>query len=129
MPSASSTWLQHTILTISLLLLLISILTLSLSGHSIWLLERYFPGGEWYIWRGLDATTYDEQQTPQQWVTVEYNQMTERLAFMRAVLGVIAGVLGVCAMHGGDVGVKVCRLPYPAPQRLRNDDKRKEKSY
>jgi hypothetical protein len=118
MASPSSTWLQHTILTISLLLLLTSFITIGLAGHATWLLEKYFPGGEWYIWKGLDATSYDEQQTPQQWVTVEYGRTTERLAFMSAVLGVVAGVLGVCAIYGGDAGVKVCSCFYPIPESI-----------
>jgi hypothetical protein len=107
MPS-SSIYLQRTIRVISFILLLISLAILALTGHATWLLNKYFPSGAWYIWRGLDATTYVEQQTPQQWVTVAYDSTTERLAIMRAVLGVVASVLGILAAWSREVDVKVC---------------------
>jgi hypothetical protein len=121
MPPTPKAFLHRTLLISSLLLLSTSFITVGLTGHASWLLEHYFPGGEWYIWKGFDATTYEEQQTPQQWVTVEYDRTTERLAYMRAVLGIVAGVLGVWAMYGGDAGIKVFSFPYPIPGFVTND--------
>ena len=39
---------------------------------------------------------YEEQQTRQQWIAVDYNDTTDRLALVRAVLGAAAGLLGIC---------------------------------
>jgi hypothetical protein len=103
MSSSTTTSLQLTTLCTSLILLITSLITLGLSGHTTWLLDKYFPGGAWYIWKGLDATTYGQQQTPQQWVTADYEPTTESLAYMRAVVGGVAGVLGIwtvwCEVH------------------------------
>jgi hypothetical protein len=96
MPGSS---LTHRLLLISSILLLItSIVTLGLTGHAKWLLTRYFPADAWYIWRGVDGT-YDEQQTTQQWIAVIYDETYDRLAIVRAVLGVVAGVLGIWIMR------------------------------
>jgi hypothetical protein len=84
--------------TIATALLLASICTLGIAGHTKWLLARYFPAGAWYIWRG-QADGYKEQQSIQQWITVDYDETTDRLALVRAVLGVVAGVLGICTMR------------------------------
>ena len=91
--------LTHRILFISsILLLIISIGTLGLTGHAKWLLVQYFPADAWYIWRGTDGT-YDEQQTIQQWIAVDYNETYDRLAVARAVLGVVASVLSIWIMR------------------------------
>ncbi|KAH6865725.1 hypothetical protein BKA58DRAFT_226212 [Alternaria rosae] len=96
MPGCS---LSHRILFISsILLLIVSIVTLCLTGHAKWLLVRYFPADAWYIWRGTDDT-YDEQQTTQQWIAVAYNETYDRLALVRAVLGVVASVLSIWIMR------------------------------
>jgi hypothetical protein len=42
---------------------------------------------------------YKEQQTRQQWIAVEYNETIDRLALVRALLGVAAGVLGIWALQ------------------------------
>jgi len=91
--------LSHRILFISSILLLVaSIGTLGLTGHAKWLLVQYFPADAWYIWRGTDGT-YDEQQTTQQWIAVDYNETYDRLAVARAVLGVVASVLSIWIMR------------------------------
>ena len=96
MPCSS---LSHRILFISSVLLLVaSIGTLGLTGHAKWLLVQYFPADAWYIWRGTDGT-YDEQQTTQQWIAIDYNETYDRLAVARAVLGVVASVLSICIMR------------------------------
>ncbi|KAH8636790.1 hypothetical protein IG631_08625 [Alternaria alternata] len=82
-------------LTIAVLLFFISVSTLGITSHTIWLLAQYFPPGAWYIWRE-QSDMYEEQQTRQQWIAVDYNDTTDRLALVRAVLGAAAGLLGIC---------------------------------
>ena len=82
-------------LTIAVLLFVISVSTLGITSHTIWLLAQYFPAGAWYIWRE-QSDVYEEQQTRQQWIAVDYNDTTDRLALVRAVLGAAAGLLGIC---------------------------------
>lgn len=82
-------------LTIAVLLFFISVSTLGITSHTIWLLTQYFPAGAWYIWRE-QSDVYEEQQTRQQWIAVDYNDTTDRLALVRAVLGAAAGLLGIC---------------------------------
>ena len=110
--------LQRITLISSILLVAISVTTIALTGHATWLLDKYFPGGAWYIWKGLDVITYLEQQTPQQWVTVDYNPTTERLTFLRAALGVVAGILGVMTAWGRDVEEQVCSHTYIMKERV-----------
>ncbi|EDU49598.1 hypothetical protein PTRG_06678 [Pyrenophora tritici-repentis Pt-1C-BFP] len=43
----------------------------------------------------------------QQWVTWEYNEFTERLAVVRAMLGVVAGAVGVWGFWYGEMAVGV----------------------
>lgn len=82
-------------LTIAVLLFFISVSTLGITSHTIWLLTQYFPASAWYIWRE-QSDMYEEQQTRQQWIAVDYNDTTDRLALVRAVLGAAAGLLGIC---------------------------------
>ncbi len=94
----TSSSLSHRLLLISsMVLLTTSIGTFILTSHATSLLAQYFPAGAWYIWRGQDDT-YDDQQTAQQWIAVDYSETTERLALTRAVLGTAAGILGIWTM-------------------------------
>jgi len=95
-------------LAMCVLLLFTSLATIGLAAHAKWLLARYLPGGAWYVWKGNDGN-YDEQRAKQQWVTWEYNEVTERLAGMRAMLGLVAGALGIWSLRCEDisVGIKV----------------------
>jgi hypothetical protein len=79
-------------------LLIASIGTLGLTSHTKWLLAQHFPAGAWYIWRE-QGDLYKEQQTRQQWIAVDYNETIDRLALVRALLGVAAGVLGIWALQ------------------------------
>ena len=117
---ASGSLLMHRIgLAMCVLLLLTSLVTIGLAAHAKWVLARYFPGGEWYIWKGNDGS-YDEQRAKQQWVTWEYNEVTERLAAVRAMLGVVAGALGIWRLCCSDisVGIKVRPANATAVQKL-----------
>jgi hypothetical protein len=123
MPS-SSVFLQRIIHIASFTLLITSLITIALTGHATWLLNKYFPGGSWYIWRGLYATTYTEQQAPQQWVTVDYDSTAERLTIMRAVLGAVAGVLGILVAWNREVEVKVC---FHTPRKINQERKKRKR--
>ena len=79
-------------------ILIASICTLGLTSHTKWLLAQHFPAGAWYIWRE-QGDLYKEQQTRQQWIAVEYNETIDRLALVRALLGVAASVLGIWALQ------------------------------
>lgn len=111
---ASSSIVLHRIaLVICVFLLLTSLVTLGLAGHAKWLLERHFPGGAWYIWKGNDGDQ-NQEQIRQQWVAVDYSEVTERLAVVRAVLGVAAGAMGVWSLWSRGIGMcgQVCREIY-----------------
>jgi hypothetical protein len=119
--------LRRITLISSICLLTIAVTTIALTGHATWLLDKYFPGGAWYIWKGLDVTTYSEQQTPQQWVTVDYNPTTERLTFLRAALGVVAGILGVMTAWGRDMEEQVYSHTHMMKERVCADGFRRLK--
>ncbi|KAF1832839.1 hypothetical protein BDW02DRAFT_648840 [Decorospora gaudefroyi] len=108
MPAPSTTFLHRTTLISSAILLLLSLTTLGLTGHANWLLEKYFPGSNWYLWR---VAPWEEDQR-QKWVAVTYNATYDRLTIMRAAVGVVAGVLGLCTARVVDI---VAEVPYAQP--------------
>ncbi|CAE7212277.1 hypothetical protein PTTW11_10279 [Pyrenophora teres f. teres] len=104
--AVASSILNRIVFTTFVLLLLTSVVTLGLASHAKWSLERYLPGLAWYIWKGSDGV-YDEQLERQQWVTWEYDEGTEKLAVVRAVLGIVAGAVGVWGLWRGEMGADV----------------------
>jgi hypothetical protein len=68
-----------------------------------------------------------QQQTPQQWVTVDYNAITERLTLLRAALGVVAGLLGIIASWDREVEAKVLFHAHAMKKRIFADDNRTQR--